>query len=409
MMSKKTILFPLFTVLVLAALAFVNVQPASAAPAAPAEVTLIGTVLSIDEVALSLVIKTAEDVEYAVFAPAGFDMTTLSIGDSVEVTGTSNEDGSIAATGITILFEAVEVTLTGTVIGIDELTLSLEIVAEDDQPYTIFVPEGFDLTTLSIGDTIEVTGMQAEDDSILASEIVILFEAVEVTITGNITSLDELGNKFTAETEGGETFTFIVTDEAFDWTSIAVGDLVEANGMQTEDGSVILVALTVLESADEETKDGFYCTQSDVPHPFGARLAERYQIDYATLQGWFCDGFGWGQIMLALQTGQISGADPADLLATREAGSGWGQIWQELKLIGKDKDAFSPKDLDGDGRPDHAGPPNDEDGDGRPDHAGPPNDEDGDGRPDHAGPPNDEDGDGRPDHPTRQKNPKHNP
>ncbi|MEW6093473.1 MAG: DUF5666 domain-containing protein [Chloroflexota bacterium] len=407
-MSKKTFLFPLFTFLVMTALAFVNVQPASAAEAS-VEVTLTGTVMSIDEVALSLVIKTAEDVEYVVFAPAGFDMTTLSIGDSVEVTGTSNEDGSIAATGITILYESVEVTLAGTVMGIDELTFSLEILVEDDQPYTIFTPEGFDLTTLSLGDMIEVTGMQAEDNSVLASEIAILFEAVEVTITGNITTLDELTKTFTVETEGGETFTFIVTDETFDWTSLAVGDLVEANGMQTEDGSVILVALTFLESEDDETNDGYYCTQSDVQHPFGARLAERYQVDYATLQGWFCDGFGWGQIMLALQTGQISEADPADLLAAREAGSGWGQIWQELKLIGKDKDAYSPKDLDGDGRPDHAGPPSDEDGDGRPDHAGPPNDEDGDGRPDHAGPPNDEDGDGHPDHPTPQKNPKHNP
>lgn len=41
-----------------------------------------------------------------------------------------------------------------------------------------------------------------------------------------------------------------------------------------------------------------------MPHPFGQRLAERYETDYATLQTWFCEGFGWGQIMLAELTGE---------------------------------------------------------------------------------------------------------
>jgi hypothetical protein len=288
-----------------------------------------------------------------------------------------------------------EVALTGTVMSTDELTLSLEIETEEGEEYTIFVPEDFDLSTLSIGDLVEVKGTTNEDGSIAATEILIVFDSVEVEITGSIVSLDPLGNTFDVEAEDGELFTFTAT-EGFDWTSISVGDLVEVSGISTEDGSVILLTLVVQDSEDgeEETRDSYYCTQSEVPHPFGAVLAERYQVDYAILQGWFCDGYGWGQVMLALQTGQMTDTDPSALLAARKAGEGWGRIWQELKLIGNHNDEVSSNETDGESQPADAGPSDNEHGNGRPDH---------------AGPHNDEDGDGHPDHPTPHKNPKHTP
>jgi hypothetical protein len=58
--------------------------------------------------------------------------------------------------------------------------------------------------------------------------------------------------------------------------------------------------------------------------------------------GYFCNGQGMGAIMLALKTSQLTGADPASLLAMRAAGEGWGQIWQELGLIGSEKDIKAP-------------------------------------------------------------------
>lgn len=200
----------------------------------------------------------------------------------------------------------------------------------------------------------------------------------EVEITGTVLSIDEVAGSFTVEVEGGETVV-VFPPEGFDFTSLAVGDTVQVTGTLNEDGSISALEVMPVDEDEAEEEDylnnGYYCTQSEVPHPFGARLAENYDVEYATLQGWFCDGFGWGQVMLALQTGEITGEDPEALLELRRGGSGWGQIWQELKLIGK---------------PDHAGPPNDEDGDGKPDHAGPKTDKnkkENKGKPDHAGPP----------------------
>jgi hypothetical protein len=216
----------------------------------------------------------------------------------------------------------------------------------------------------------------------------------EVEVTGTVTSIDEESGSFTVETEDGQAYT-IFPGEGFDFNTLAEGDTVEVKGTLNEDGTVSALTIKVeeQEGEDDPTDDqddpstGYFCTQSEDPHPFGDRLAERYGMDYETLQAWFCDGFGWGQIMLALQTSQITGGDPAALLEARRGGEGWGEIWQELKLIGRPEDAGPPNDENGDGRPDFAGPPNDRDGNGRPDFAGPPNDEDGDGKPDFAGPP----------------------
>ena len=221
----------------------------------------------------------------------------------------------------------------------------------------------------------------------------------DVQVTGTVTAIDEEADSFTIETESGETYT-IVPGADFDFSTLAVGDTVQVEGTLNEDGTVAALTVTVGEEepvdGEDDPSNGYYCRQSEDAHPFGERLAERYETDYETLQSWFCDGFGWGQIMLALQTGEITGDDPADLLEARQDGEGWGQIWKRLKLIGRPEHAGPPNDEDGNGRPDFAGPPDDEDDNGRPDHAGPPNDEDGDGRPDHAGPPEDKGGKGRP-------------
>jgi len=213
----------------------------------------------------------------------------------------------------------------------------------------------------------------------------------EVEIVGTVVSIDEATGSFTVETESGETYT-VFPGEDFDFSTLQVGDTVEVEGILNEDGSIAADKVKVEAPEDEDDPDdeqegpasGFFCRQSDVQHPFGAMLAARYETDYETLQDWFCEGFGWGQIMLALQTEKRTGNDPAALLEARSSGAGWGVIWQDLKLIGRPDFAGPPEGRDG-GKPDFAGPPDDRGG-GKPDFAGPPEDKDG-GKPDFAGPP----------------------
>lgn len=111
--------------------------------------------------------------------------------------------------------------------------------------------------------------------------------------------------------------------------------------------AVILLAATLTVGpvlaaprADEEdppdATPNTFCVDREIEHPAIGRLAELYGVDYATLIGWFCDdGFGVGQIMLALTTAAATDTDAADLLTDRAEGRGWGEIWQEMGLIGR--------------------------------------------------------------------------
>ena len=83
-------------------------------------------------------------------------------------------------------------------------------------------------------------------------------------------------------------------------------------------------------------------------HPVAQRLAETYDVAYEDIMTWFCEGrYGMGEIMHALQnSGDEDGNAPEQVLLRKTELGGWGQVWQELGLIGKpdDKPDKDPKD-----------------------------------------------------------------
>jgi hypothetical protein len=144
-------------------------------------------------------------------------------------------------------------------------------------------------------------------------------------------------------------------------------------------------------------------------HPVVDRLVSTYDdgITSTDVISWFASGYGFGEIMHALETSKnlsgtetitgtiksgvtitITDTSPAGLLRLKAELGGWGQVWQALGLIGKGKPDDSTamdeaesmeledsEDEDKGGPPDHAGPKDkDKDKDkrtGPPDHAGP--------------------------------------
>ena len=67
-----------------------------------------------------------------------------------------------------------------------------------------------------------------------------------------------------------------------------------------------------------------------VPHPEGLRLAQVYGVPYAEIIGWFCEGFGFGEIDLAYGLSRDTGTEVADIFAMRRDGLGWGEIMEIL-------------------------------------------------------------------------------
>jgi hypothetical protein len=67
------------------------------------------------------------------------------------------------------------------------------------------------------------------------------------------------------------------------------------------------------------------------PHPVGKSIAEQFDVPYAQVMTWFCSGHEFEDILLALQTSELSGEKVESLLA-RAARLGWERVWEDLDL-----------------------------------------------------------------------------
>ncbi|MDF1521073.1 MAG: hypothetical protein P1P73_11425 [Brevefilum sp.] len=85
----------------------------------------------------------------------------------------------------------------------------------------------------------------------------------------------------------------------------------------------------------------------EMDHPVLLRMADEFGVTYESIKSFFCeDNFGIGEIKHALETGKNETVDKTweELLGERDGEeddkgkSGWGEIWQRLGLIGKNKD-----------------------------------------------------------------------
>ena len=83
------------------------------------------------------------------------------------------------------------------------------------------------------------------------------------------------------------------------------------------------------------------CTGAD-PHPTGVKLANRFGVTYEEIMGWFCQGFGFGEIDQAYDLSRQTGIPVANIFAMRSSGMGWGEI--KKQLLGKPNDKDKPND-----------------------------------------------------------------
>jgi len=87
-----------------------------------------------------------------------------------------------------------------------------------------------------------------------------------------------------------------------------------------------------------------YCTAGG-QIPLIKGISTKYNTPTTNITDWYCSqGHGLGEIMLAIHTSQIAGSvSTKDVLASRDLGKSWDQIWQELNLIHASALAFTPE------------------------------------------------------------------
>jgi hypothetical protein len=143
-------------------------------------------------------------------------------------------------------------------------------------------------------------------------------------------------------------------------------------------------------------------------HPAAQRLSANYGVSYDEVIRAFCEGFGFGEIALALRLAQSSGMSYAEVLDLRRTGLGWGNVKKQVAATSGTDEAslettqrvlgrspFSGERVEG-GAPGNSGNA----GGGRPDNPGNSGNAGG-GRPDNPG---NSGGGGRPDNPGNSGN-----
>lgn len=71
------------------------------------------------------------------------------------------------------------------------------------------------------------------------------------------------------------------------------------------------------------------CTGAQ-PHPTGTTLAGKYGVPYEEIMGWFCQGYGFGEIDLAYEISRAVPLPVDQVFSMRAGGAGWGEIKQQL-------------------------------------------------------------------------------
>jgi hypothetical protein len=66
------------------------------------------------------------------------------------------------------------------------------------------------------------------------------------------------------------------------------------------------------------------CNHPD--QPVAHRLADAFGVGYDEIMGWFCQGFGFGEIARAYLLADATGVPAATYFAQRQSGLGWGEI-----------------------------------------------------------------------------------
>jgi len=103
---------------------------------------------------------------------------------------------------------------------------------------------------------------------------------------------------------------------------VACGRAPEVSPDPSQAGERVLPA-----TADKQVS----CTQVN-PHPVAMNIADKYNASYDDVMAWFCGGQSFEDILLALETHDLTQVPVEELLESARQ-SGWDQTWLELGLI----------------------------------------------------------------------------
>lgn len=85
-------------------------------------------------------------------------------------------------------------------------------------------------------------------------------------------------------------------------------------------------------AGEAQTPVNINCTETN-PHPIGQSISQTFDVDYEEVMTWFCSGYTFDDILIALETSEATGVGAGTLLEMSEEQS-WEDIWNEVGFEG---------------------------------------------------------------------------
>lgn len=114
------------------------------------------------------------------------------------------------------------------------------------------------------------------------------------------------------------------------WRALEILGVIEPIPATTDQEAIATQEPSKIQEGSEALTPG-NCTGTD-PHPEALTLAGRYHVTSDAIMGWFCQGFGFGEIDLVYNLSAELEVDVAEIFAMRADGQGWGEIEQFFDL-----------------------------------------------------------------------------
>lgn len=84
-------------------------------------------------------------------------------------------------------------------------------------------------------------------------------------------------------------------------------------------------------AATSTTSPQIDCAGPDI-HPIGQSIANTYEVPYQQVMAWFCSGYSFDNIMIALETSEAVDVPP-DTLLKMIVDKEWEEVWAEVGFV----------------------------------------------------------------------------
>lgn len=85
-----------------------------------------------------------------------------------------------------------------------------------------------------------------------------------------------------------------------------------------------------------QSSGSFECTDKNASHPIALSIAQKYEVAYEQVIGWFCAGYSFENILIALETSKAVEI-PAEILLEMLLEKSWEEIWVEIGFVGEER------------------------------------------------------------------------